>query len=79
MMTIAASGSRNARLFRQSSIGHGGAHSNMQLRPQCARSQLFNGADFAYSSPLTSRNGVQHCLLSRSRLPDASSAALKSP
>jgi hypothetical protein len=79
MTTIAASRSRNNRLFRQSSIGHGGAHPNMQRRPQCARSQLFDTGDFAYSSLLTSRNGVQQYRLSRSRLSDASSAALKSP
>jgi hypothetical protein len=79
MTIIAASTSRNARLLRQSSIGHGGAHANMLRSPQCARSQLFNADDFAYSSLLTSRNAVQQNLLSRSRLAEASSAALKSP
>jgi hypothetical protein len=79
MTIIAASKSRNARLVRQSAIGHGGAHSNVQRQPQCARPQWFNAADFTHSSPLTSRNAVQQCLLSRSRTADASSAALKSP
>ena len=79
MTTVATSRSRNARLVRKSAIGHGGAHSNVQRRPQCARPQWFNAADFAYSSLLTSRNAAQQGLLSRSRIADPSAAALKSP
>jgi hypothetical protein len=79
MTTIAASRSRNAHLVRQSASGHGGAHSNVQRRPQCAPPQWFNAAGFTYSYLLTSRNAVQQGLPSRSRIADPSSAALKSP
>jgi hypothetical protein len=79
MTMVVRSRCPNARSFRRSAIGQGGARANPQLGPQFVRrSPSLNAAGHDPSKPLSYRNAVDHAqppCLHR----DATVAAIKSP
>jgi ABC-type uncharacterized transport system involved in gliding motility auxiliary subunit len=79
MTIIAASGCQIARLFRQSSTGHGDARSDTQPKPQRDQSSPFKAGRFDRSEPLIQRNDLEQPAGSSRRRAAAASAALKSP
>ena len=79
MTAIAASRCQNARLFRQSSTGHGGARSDTQLEPQFDQSSSFKVVPFDSREPIIQPNDPEQCAGSSRQLAAALSAALKSP
>jgi hypothetical protein len=79
MTIVAASRCRNARCFRQSSTGHHGAHSDIQLEPQPDQSASFTIGRLDRNKPPIQRNDLEPCAGSSRYLADALSAALKSP
>ena len=79
MTIIAASPCRNTRRFRQSSTGHDGARSDIQLKPQPDQSASLKIGRLDRNKPLIQRNDLEPCARASRYLANASSAALKSP
>jgi hypothetical protein len=80
MTMVATSRCPNARSFRRSAIGHGGARSNTQLGPQFVPlSPSLNAAAHDPSELLMYGNAVDHHAQPPCLHRDTTSAALKSP
>jgi hypothetical protein len=79
MTIIAASPCRNARLSRQSLMGHDEARSDTQFKPQLDQPASFQIARLDRNKPLIQCNDFEPYAGSSRYLANTSSAALKSP
>ena len=79
MTIIAASPGRNARLSRQSLIGHDDARSDKQFKPQLDQPASFQIGRLDRNKPPIQCNDFEPYAGSSRYLANTSSAALKSP